>query len=330
MVTTSSYVGRVIAERFEVSCALGEGACGTVWVARDRVLGIPVALKLLRSTLRLRPSRRAAFEREARLCQRMLSPHVVRTLAFGIDEGEVPYIAYELLHGASLMDRLLAGPTAIDELEAVITQLARGLTRAHALGVVHRDIKPSNVFLTLDDRDRLLVKLLDFGIARLAALRPADDEGTYGTVEYMAPEVVLQEGEAGEAADIYALTAVAYECLTGAPPFAVSTLHDVVVRIALGPREPPSVAALVGEAVAAPLDAWFRKGLALDPRARFRTPNELADALHEATSGARASRPRISVCTAARATTTKDAHARLAAGESLHGLRNAPPKLEDP
>lgn len=323
----SSYVGQLIGSRFEVGAELGAGASGTVWVAHDRVLGIPVALKVLRSTMRARPARREAFEREARRCERMLSPHVVRMLAFGVHDGEVPYIAYELLRGDSLADRLTNGRLTIEDVETVIVQVARGLARAHALGVVHRDVKPSNVFLTIDDRERLLVKVLDFGIAGLVAARATEpDEKLYGTVEYLAPEVVLGEGEPGELADLYALAAVTYECLTGKPPFAVATTEDVVVRIALGPREPVSVAGVVGAEAAPPLDAWFRKGLALNPRARFDSPNELADSLRSALQIARkqVDARTTTPCAPPASAPIEDAHARLASGAKITALR--PPR----
>lgn len=288
MFSSSSYPGRVVAGRFQVERSIGEGASGTVWGARDLTLGIRIALKMMRSSLRAHPARRLAFEREARLCERMLSPNVVRMLAFGVDANDVPYIAYELLEGASLQERLAEkGALDLDALEATVVQVARGLARAHALGVCHRDIKPSNVFLTVDDRDKSLVKILDFGVACLAAGTPSQPEGVFGTVEYLAPEVVLQKADADPRSDLYSLAVLAYECLTGAPPFRVGSLHDAVVRIAVGPSAPPSVEPVVGALAARPLDGWFAKGLAREPGGRFQSARELAEELHRAVKEAK-------------------------------------------
>lgn len=327
----SSYIGQVIAKRFEVSCALGEGASGTVWVARDRNLGIPVALKVLRSNMRFSLQRRAAFERESQLCERMLSPNIVRVIAFGVDPADVPYIAYELLTGSSLMQRLsLRTRMPLDEVETLVVQVARGLARAHSLGVVHRDIKPSNIFLTLDDREQTLAKILDFGIASLTGHRAAAGGELYGTLEYVAPEVVFQTGEADARSDLYALTAVAFECLTGKPPIEASSLQELVARMAVGSR-PMSVASLLGEAVAEPIDAWFQRGLARDPAARFPSARDLAEELHRVVKLAKSQNPLLRTRPTVREMPAVEApnevSARLATGQRLPAMRPRMPSF---
>jgi serine/threonine-protein kinase len=331
----SSYTGRLIADRFEVSASLGEGACGTVWVARDRLLGIPVAVKVLRSTMRIEPKRRAAFEREARLCERMLSPNIVRVIAFGVDEGDVPYIVYELLTGSSLQQRLTdGGMMPLDEVETTVVQIARGLARAHSLGVAHRDIKPSNVFLTLDDREKTLAKILDFGIASLTGNRATQGEDLYGTLEYIAPELLFQTAEADARSDLYALTVVAYECLTGRPPLEVSSVNELVVRMAKGPVVPASVANVVGRAAAEPLDAWFKKGLDKDPLQRFQSARDLAEELHRAVKLAKGQNPLLRTRPTTREmpavsveTPASEIGARLAAGQKLPAMRPRMPSF---
>ena len=289
--TERSYVGKLFAGRFEVLAALGEGACGTVWRARDYVLGIDVALKVLRGMMRVDPAQRRAFEREARLCERMLSPNIVRVLSFGVDVGDVPYIAYELLAGTSLRDCIGKRAMDAEDVVNVVVQVARGLGRAHSLGVLHRDIKPCNIFLTSDDRGRALAKILDFGIAALTSDVGADGQVS-GTFGYMAPEVLFQTSKLDERADLYALTAVAYECLVGRPPIEAASVFELVACFREKTALVPSVEPSVGPAVAAHLDPWFRRGLAREPSARFSSSCELADELYRAFSLAKERRPR--------------------------------------
>ncbi len=330
----STYAGHVIAGRFEVSSALGEGASGTVWVARDRVLGIPVALKVLRSTMRLEPKRLAAFEREARLCERMLSPNIVRVLGFGVDQGEVPYIAYELLPGTTLAHRIASGECAgLDELETVIVQIARGLARAHSLGVTHRDIKPSNVFLTQDDREKPLAKILDFGIASLTGHSVTEGDGLYGTFEYVAPELVFQTSEADARCDLYSLTAVAYEFLTGITPLEATSIEQLVVRMASG-QKAKSCSSVVGPAAAGTLDPWFQRGLARAPVDRFQTARELAEELHRVIKIAKAANPLLRSKPTIREMTavteldaTRHLSAQLGSGQKLPAMRPRMPSF---
>ncbi len=289
-----SYSGQVIANRFEVSASIGEGACGTVWMAHDRVLGIHVAVKVLRDAMRRDPKRLAAFEREALVCLRMLSPNIVRVLAFGAEADELPFIAYELLPGETLEQRLGRAPKlTIDEVENAVVQIARGLGRAHTLGVVHRDIKPSNVFLTKDDREKSLAKVLDFGIATLRGKRDTQGNDVYGTLEYIAPELVFQTHEPDARADLYSLTALAYECLTGRPPFRVGSVPELIARLARGPSSPDSVAPIVGAAAAVALDDFFERGLSKDPSERFQSARELAEELHRVIKAAKVANPAL-------------------------------------
>lgn len=291
-----SYSGQVIANRFEVSASIGEGACGTVWMAHDRVLGIHVAVKVLRDAMRRDPKRLAAFEREALVCLRMLSPNIVRVLAFGAEADELPFIAYELLPGETLEQRLGRAPKlTIDEVENAVVQIARGLGRAHTLGVVHRDIKPSNVFLTKDDREKSLAKVLDFGIATLRGKRDTQGNDVYGTLEYIAPELVFQTHEPDARADLYSLTALAYECLTGRPPFRVASVPELIARLARGPSSPDSVAPIVGAAAAVALDDFFERGLSKDPSERFQSARELAEELHRVIKAAKVANPALVV-----------------------------------
>jgi eukaryotic-like serine/threonine-protein kinase len=279
---SSSYPGVVVASRFELRRRIGQGAGGAVWLAYDRVSSIAVALKILHSNLRVNANRLAAFEREARICERVRSPSIVRVLAFGLDDGNKPYIAYELLTGRPLDEAIASAvPPPLEDFETVVVQVARGLTRAHSIGVVHRDIKPANIFLTRDDRQQLQAKILDFGISSMRGAVVEAGAGIYGTLEYVAPEVVFQTSTGDFRSDLYSLAVTAYEYLTGSPPIVADSVPALVGHLA-SREQPRSVEGVVGAAGAIPLDAWFRKGLARDPSARFESALELADELQNA------------------------------------------------
>lgn len=281
---TSIYQGEFLDDRFELTFCLGEGGSGTVWAARDHQRGITVAVKILHRALRSDSERRAEFERESELCGRMRSPHIVRVLSHGVDSNDRPFIAYEHLEGETLHERIARdGPLSLDETETVVVHVARALFRAHSMCVVHKDIKPSNVFLTKDDQGRLLAKVLDFGIAEI-------DDGTAratseicGTVEYMPREVLVEGCASSDRCDLYSLAAVAYECLTGAPPFRGEIL-EVVGAMEHGP---PSLRAFFPAEAASALDAWVRRGIALSPSDRFTSAKELAESFHAAIVAAR-------------------------------------------
>jgi serine/threonine-protein kinase len=145
----------------------------------------------------------------------------------------------------------------------------------HALGVVHRDVKPQNIFLCCET-GRLLVKLLDFGIARLgsAGAVPALD----GTLEYISPEVLLDAKAPDARSDLYALGAVAYRCFTGRVPHPGSTLGQVLLSHIAGPPPLASLRRVAQEDLVAPLDAWFATALHRDPLFRFQTARQMAGA----------------------------------------------------
>jgi len=195
---------------------------GTVWRARDTETGATVALKILHEQFADDPYFVERFAREVEVTQRIDSPHVVRTLGFGVRDAR-PYMVMEYVDGPSLQG-VLRERGAMDwpEAKAIIRQLALGLQAVHATGVIHRDIKPSNALVAPDGT----VKLADFGIAKaldLTALTGAST--TMGTPAYMAPE-----GTASAEADIYGLGCVAFELLAGRPPFTGDSQAEIVVK----------------------------------------------------------------------------------------------------
>jgi serine/threonine-protein kinase len=284
-VSASLAQGRVIEERYKIVSRLGEGGAGTVWLAEDLDLRINVAVKVLRPELSMRKAVLEQFDREAELSSRMLSPNIVRVLARGVDLDGMPYIIYEALDGEDLGARLARTPR-LDLLDAhtVVVHAARALSRAHAVGVIHRDVKPENLFLTTDEAGKMLVKVLDFGLAELQAKLGASD-ALSGTIELMAPEVLIDGAAPDVRSDLYSVGVVAYRCLMGRMPFPGPAIGSVL--LALSTTTPPKVSDTLGDGHAE-LDAWFERALARDPARRFGSARELAETFHAAIKDARA------------------------------------------
>jgi serine/threonine-protein kinase len=276
--------GRVIEERYKLVSRLGEGSAGTVWLAEDLDLRINVAVKVLRPELSLRKAVLEQFDREAELSARMLSPNIVRVLAGGVDPDGTPYIVYEALDGEDLGARLSRTPRLdLAETETVVLHVARALSRAHAVGVIHRDVKPENLFVSKDEVGRMVVKVLDFGLAELQAKLGAS-EALSGTIELMAPEVLIDGAAPDVRSDLYSVAVVAYRCLTGRMPFPGNAIGQVL--LALSTTTPPKASETLGEGASA-LDSWFDRGLARDPTKRFASARELAETFHAAAKDAR-------------------------------------------
>ncbi len=252
---------------------------GEVWRAEHLSLGTTVAMKLVDTRAQDdKPSLLARFQLEARSAAQLKSPHVVQILDHGID-GSIAFIAMEMLEGESLEQRLeRRGALQPAEVAHVLGEMARGVERAHAAAIIHRDLKPPNVFLAQSD-GREIVKVLDFGIAKLLST-PRDahlqtqNGFVVGTPAYMSPEQVLGR-ELGVASDLWQMGIIAFECLTGRRPFDGETLGQLFVAICSAPLPKPSDVARVP----AGFDAWFARAASRDPRQRFRSVTELAEAL---------------------------------------------------
>jgi serine/threonine protein kinase len=279
LATKDFAVGEVLSERYVLSELLGEGAAGWVWRARDKRLGLDVALKLLRPEMVEQAGMFERFARESDLSQRMLSPNVVKVLGGGLTEAGVPYIVYEGLDGEDLATKLRRSKRlSLNDMTTVVVHLCRGLARAHAVGVVHCDIKPENTFLTKDMSSKLLVKILDFGVAELMAKRDASNPYQLcGTLEYLAPEVFLGENAPTTQSDLYSVGVVAYECCTGRAPRPALSVQELVLSFAMDAVEPAGAQRLE---VTPELDAWFETALHADPNERFQSAKGMADALN--------------------------------------------------
>lgn len=261
--------------RYVIEAELGAGAQATVYRARSADDDRVVALKVLQAELGHDPTLRARFEREHTVVSGLDHPAVVPVHEAGEVEGR-PFIAMGLVEGGTLQ-AAIAAEGGLDPARAVriLRRIAGALDAAHGRGLVHRDVKPANVLLDAEDR----AYLSDFGLARLtdAAARLTRTGVWVGTLEYMAPEQIRAQ-RVGPAADQYALAAVAYEALTGRPPFVRRHPADLMqAHLAETPR--PASALRPGLAAA---DAILLRGLAKEPDDRFGSATAMVHALQGA------------------------------------------------
>ena len=269
-------------ERYALGAVLGEGKIARVYAARDTVLGIDVAVKVMRDEQAASRIMVERFAREASISARMLSPYVVKVLGLAVTRSGAPCIVYELLEGETLAQFIARrGPISLEETTEIVKQTARALARVHALGVVHRDVKPDNIFVTTQPDGHALVKLLDFGIAEeMKSGNAAHDLA--GTPEYMAPEVLFGSAALDARVDLYALGVVAFECLTGRCPFTGERISDIFNAIHQGTRM--SVSQLRSD-IPTEVDEWIDCALQPEPYWRFSSAKELSTALETAATG---------------------------------------------
>ena len=224
-----SLVGRLIADRYRILAPLGRGGMGAVYRVEHVMLKKELALKFLHPELGRLDEVARRFEREAEAAARLDHPNIIAVTDFGRTPDGMLFLVMELLQGQSLTEVIRpagAGrPLPVERALHIVRQILRALEHAHASGIVHRDLKPDNVMLIARDGDDDVVKLLDFGIAKITA--PADGEPgqaltqagvVFGTPEYLSPEQAMGE-EADGRADLYSAGIVLYEMLTGKRPF---------------------------------------------------------------------------------------------------------------
>jgi serine/threonine protein kinase len=251
---------------YRIEGIVGVGRTGIVYLATDSRTGRAVALKVLREDVSIDPIYRERFRREGALLATLRHPHIIPIYGMGELDGDL-FIATRLVSG-TLKNLIMAGPIPVDVAMNVITAVAEAVDTAHMAGIVHRDVKPANVLLDPGPQ----VYLGDFGLARdpdgQALTLPGQ---VIGTLDYMAPEHLDAEG-VGTPADIYALTCMAVETLTGEVPFPRAT--DAAVMYAHVVDEPPSVSARRPELPAA-LDEVVAAGMAKDPDDRPPTARAL-------------------------------------------------------
>ncbi|MEZ4263180.1 MAG: serine/threonine-protein kinase [Polyangiaceae bacterium] len=279
-------VGTLIGGKYELERLLGAGAMGEVWLARHVQLGEPMAVKFLLGMADAGEDAERRFRVEAAISAKLSqrSRHIVRVTDYGDHEG-THYLVMERMVGRTFDEWLEEGPLEPPVASNVVSQVARGMTVAHREAVVHRDIKPGNLFATRDDDGELLVKILDFGIAR--APRTADspmatqDGMTVGTPCYMSPEQALGRS-VDPRADVWALAVTAFELLTARVPFEGETPQETMVRVCNGERRRVRE---IAPTLPASFDAFFDRAFAEHIDERFQTAQELAAAFADACRG---------------------------------------------
>lgn len=244
--------GATLDQRYELVELLGYGGMGAVWRARDLHLGRMVALKTASLP---NDAERRRFVREARICSRLRHRNIVEIYDAGSLGQDAAYYTMELVEGRDLSTILEDESLGISVLVIILRQIAAALHRVHEAGVVHRDVKPGNVVIdeSASSSDGVLCKLVDFGLA--AELWPGHESGSgferdyismsgqfMGTPQYMSPEQI-QGAALDHKSDIYGFGCLAYEVLTGAPPFVGESMHDVLqMHLHTRPEPMPSTA----------------------------------------------------------------------------------------
>ena len=265
---------------YEVLGELGRGGMGVVYKARQVSLNRTVALKMLPGGAYAERHELARFLGEAEAVAAVKHPHVVQVYDFGQCDAR-PYFAMEYLGGGSLVDLIrTSGRLAPATAAALVEKVARGVQAAHDLGIVHRDLKPANVLLADDGEP----KVADFGLAKRGGRTDLTRTGAVmGTPHYMAPEQAAGRAKfVGPAADVYALGAILYECLTGRTPFAAEDTVRLLVKVV--EDEPEPVRRLAPD-VPRDLEAVCLKCLRKEPAARYATAEDLAADLRRFLNG---------------------------------------------
>jgi eukaryotic-like serine/threonine-protein kinase len=282
--------GAIIAGRYRLDGLLGIGGMGVVLSATHLDLNAPVAIKIVRDDLVMNEEVVARLAMEARAAARMSGTHMVRVLDVGWLETGAPYIVMERLLGSDLRAVLAeGGAIPVGEAVAYLVEACEGLAEAHGLGIIHRDLKPENLFLAKTP-DGVVLKILDFGISKdVSEALKADGRPSLtragavaGSPSYMSPEQMRASPQLDARADIWSLGAILFELLTGRCPFEAESIEQLFAKALT--EEVPSLAAFPIEAPLM-LDAIIGRCLTKDPRARYQTVTELAEALRDFAGG---------------------------------------------
>jgi serine/threonine-protein kinase len=252
---------------FRILKKLGEGGMGTVYAAeRD---GRRCAIKILRRELSVKAAHRERFRREAIAAQRVKHDGVVEVLGCEHTEDDRIIIAFELVEGPTLGERLRSGPLPLGDALHIARRIASALDAIHRAGIIHRDLKPSNILLS----ESTGAKIADFGVCKLEEEERLTVSGfVVGTPAYMSPEHVQNGARADARSDVYSLGMMLYEMFTGAPPFLGEPLSILFQHVHKTPAPLPA-------SIPIEISALVEKAIAKDPNARFQSMKEFAAVL---------------------------------------------------
>jgi len=307
--------------RYRLVAELGRGAMGVVYRAEDPLLNRTVAIKsiILMDDPAVRAEYEARFFQEAKAAGGLNHPNLITIHDVG-REGDIAYMAMELLEGTGLRELMAGGRLPLPFALEVVAQVADGLAFAHAHGVVHRDIKPGNIMIV---RDRI-AKIMDFGIARVRASDVKTQTGAIlGSPRYMSPEQVTGR-PADRRSDIFSLGVVLHELAAGEPPFTAPTVTQLMRQIAIAEPRPPSA---TNPSVPAMLDLIVARALQKQPAARYQSAAELAADLRSCLAELTGSRGALPAASAA--TPRLDAGAATAAQIDVRLEKTRPPVADE-
>jgi serine/threonine-protein kinase len=276
--------GKVLQGRYKLGGRLAEGGMGIIYVAERVGIGRPVVVKFLHTVLTDRPGIVDRFEREARATARLNHPNCVALVDFGIEDG-APFLVMELVEGQTLADVLDHGALPPARAVRIALQVLAGLSHAHERGILHRDLKPANVMIVDAVGWTDLVKILDFGLAKLLSApgevggkREVTVEGiAIGTPGYMSPEQAAGV-PSDRRSDVYCAGALLYHLVTGTKAFAGSDVHEVLRRHREETPASPMLAT-PGAGISTELDAVIRRAMERDPLRRYQSADEMSEAL---------------------------------------------------
>ena len=271
--------GSLLSGKYRLDTLLGEGGMGAVWRASNLLLELPVAIKLIRADLD-HGALRARLQLEARSAAKLGHPAIVRVYDVGETEQGDPFIVMELLHGQTVAE-LLSAEGRLEPVRAVqlALPLIDALAMAHARGIVHRDLKPDNLMIVLEEQ-RIQPKILDFGVAKLTD-RPELDRrltevgSVVGSPDYMSPEQARGREDVDASSDIWSMSVVLYECITGVTPFDGPNYNALLRAIVEDSPRPLSAYGIADEH----LWSVLARGLAKDRCERYGSIVELGQAL---------------------------------------------------
>jgi eukaryotic-like serine/threonine-protein kinase len=272
----------LVAGKYRLTRLLGRGGMGSVWEGVHESLGTRVAVKLIDIEHVQSGDSQRRFETEARSAAKLQSKHVVEVYDYGVSPEGQPFIVMQYLAGEPLDRRLeRVGRLSPFETARVVLQVCRALSRAHAVGIIHRDLKPENIFLVQDEEDGTeLVKVVDFGIAKVVGAAPQDSAtrtgSVLGTPYYMSPEQARGLRSVDHRSDLWSVGVIAFRCMVGRLPFDGEAVGDVLVNLCTGPIPVPSE--LMPD-LPPGFDAFTARVLSRTPSDRFASAAELGEAL---------------------------------------------------
>jgi serine/threonine-protein kinase len=267
--------GTLLGGRFRLEGLLGRGGMGAVYRAHDENLNVAVAIKTLAHAREMTPELLERFFREAKVIRAVSHPNIVVVHDVGMD-GDLPYIAMELLKGEDLATAIERAPLEVPDAVDIMLGVCAGLHAAHERGLVHRDLKPQNIFLSQAWRVQDVPKILDFGISKTSDSKLTQAGEIMGTEHYLSPEQAQDSNAVDARSDIYALGVILYQCVAQRPPHDGGNIYLVIKNIVEGNVRPlrevrPDVSERFAEVV--------HRAMATDPGERYPSAHELARAL---------------------------------------------------